>query len=265
MKISVTVYSLRSYFISNKINIPMFIDLVADLGADGVDLGYYWRNEEEKSITLKKLEDRRIELACYITNNDFSLLNEDKRKLELEKVKQAIIDAKNMGAKILRIFAGNLREGINPLDAEKRSIEMLNYATEFAEREGIVLALENHGNYFNKIDVVERILRAINSKYLRLTFDSGNFAKAGDNPLEAIRRLKTYVVHVHAKDIDVNGNLCAPGEGVIDFYTIAKELDSIGYKGFFSVEYEGNKDQIYGVGIGIGYLRALRTKLFYNI
>lgn len=240
---------------------PGFIELMHGLGVDGVDLGYYWRGDEERRRARAKLEECGLTLACYITSNDFALPDAGRRREELEKVKKAVAEAKDMGAPLLRVFAGNLGEGIDARQAEEWAVEMLSEAADHARDEGIVLALENHGRYFSRIDVVERVLSSVSSSHLRLNFDTGNFVWAGDDPLEALRRLGGYVVHVHAKDVDAKGGACSPGEGLIDFPAIVRGLQSAGFSGFYSIEYEGSRDQLLGVGLGVGYLRALGLKM----
>lgn len=261
MKLSVTIYSLRSYVTRGIVNVPKFMELAAKLGVDGVDLGYYWRGEGEKAEARRKLRELGLELACYITSNDLARLGVEERRLEVERVKAAILEAKDMGSEKLRIFAGNLREGVDPHQAEEWVIEALSEIADYASSEGVILALENHGAYFSRAEVVERIVRAVNSPSLKLNFDTGNFARAGDDPVAAARRLGSWVVHVHAKDVDERGAPCAPGEGVIDFEAVARELKSCGFNGYFSVEYEGERDQLLGVGIGVGYLRAMSLKM----
>ena len=83
---------------------------------------------------------------------------------------------------------------------------------------------------------------------------------AGDDPVKAVSELEQWVVHVHAKDVSLDGKPCAPGEGCLDFQLVIDRLRSTGYEGFLSVEYEGDKDQLLGTGIGLGYLKALLLK-----
>jgi len=260
VKLSVTIYSLRSYVLRGALNVPKFIEVIAKLGADGVDLGYYWRSDEERREAKRRLEELGLELACYITSNDFTRPRAEERKAEIEKVKAAIREAKEMGAEKLRIFAGSLREGLDPRQVEEWVVEALSEVADYASSEGMVLALENHGTYFSRAEVIEKLLKVVNSPSLKLNFDTGNFVHAGDDPVVAARKLGRWVVHGHAKDVDERGAPCAPGEGVIDFEAIARELESQGFNGYFSIEYEGVRDQLVGVGIGLGYLRALSIK-----
>jgi len=261
LKLSVTIYSLRDYVAGGRISVPRFIELMAELGAEGVDLGYYWRSEEEKVEAKKKLEELGLELAIYITATDFAKPSEEERRREVEKAKRAVDEAKSFGASKLRVHPGDLKPDMDPGEAERWVAGSLAEVVDYAADEGIVIAMENHGRHFAKIDVVERLLKAVNSPYLRLTFDTGNFAFAGDSPLEAASRLGAWVVHFHAKDVDAWGRACAPGEGALDFEAIISQLLARGFSGFLSVEYEGRRDQLLGVGLGLGYLRALRAKM----
>jgi len=260
-KLSVTIYSLRDYVASGKISVPRFIELMAELGAEGVDLGYYWKSEEEKLEAKRKLEELGLELPIYITATDFAKPSEEERKREVEKAKRVVDEAKSFGASKLRVHPGDLKPGMDSSEAEKWVAESLAEVVDYAADEGIVIAMENHGRHFAKIDVVERLLKAVNSPYLRLTFDTGNFTFTGDNPLEAASRLGALVAHVHAKDVDAWGRACAPGEGALDFEAIVSQLLARGFSGFLSVEYEGGRDQLLGVGLGLGYLRALRARM----
>ncbi|RLE96480.1 MAG: hypothetical protein DRJ96_06455 [Thermoprotei archaeon] len=261
MKLSVTIYSVRDYVSRGILDVPKFVEVVAELGADGVDLGYYWKSCEERREAKRRLEELGLELACYITSNDFAKLRAEERRAEIERVKAAIREAKDMGAEKLRIFAGSLREGMDPKQVEEWVIEALSEVADYALSEGVVLALENHGAYFSKASVIERLLKAVNSPGLKLNFDTGNFVHAGDDPVAAARKLGRWVIHVHAKDIDEKGVPCAPGEGVIDFESIARELEAHGFNGYFSIEYEGARDQLIGVGVGLGYLKALSLRM----
>lgn len=257
MKLSVTIYSMRGYLLSGKLTVPRFIEVVHSLGANAVDLGYYWRSEEEKREARRRLEELGVELAIYITSNDFVRPSVEERRKEVEKVKAAVIEAKDFGASRLRVFAGDLKPGIEATEGESWVVEALGEVASYAADEGLILAMENHGRHFSRIDVVERILKEVGSRNLRLTFDTGNFSFAGDSPLEGADRLGAWVEHVHAKDVDAWGRTCAPGEGCIDFEAIVRRLNRFGYHNYLSIEYEGHRDQILGVGLGLGYLRSL--------
>ncbi|MEM1848494.1 MAG: sugar phosphate isomerase/epimerase family protein, partial [Thermofilaceae archaeon] len=188
MKLSVTIYSLRDYLLSGRLTVPRFIEVAHRLGADAVDLGYYWRSREERVEAKRKLQELGVELAIYITSNDFVKPSLEERRGEIDRVKAAVADAKSFDATRLRVFAGDLKQGIDAAEAEKWVIEALREVSDYAASEGVVLAVENHGRHFSRIGVVERILKEVGSRNLRVTFDTGNFVFAGDSPVEAVER-----------------------------------------------------------------------------
>ena len=55
---------------------------------------------------------------------------------------------------------------------------------------------------------------------------------------EFAARFGSLVKHIHMKDIDRDGKLCLPGDGVIDPHTLGSLLDNIGYGGCVSLEWE---------------------------
>lgn len=47
MKLSIIIVSFGKYFEEGKVDIEGFINYCGSLGVEAVDLGYYWKNEEE--------------------------------------------------------------------------------------------------------------------------------------------------------------------------------------------------------------------------
>ena len=73
MKISVTIYSLNQYFQQEKMNVKGFIEYCGSLGVDAVDLGYYWKDEEEEvELVPDWLRENNLVLGTYIVGNDFA-------------------------------------------------------------------------------------------------------------------------------------------------------------------------------------------------
>ena len=89
-----------------------------------------------------------------------------------------------------------------------------------------------------------------------LLFDTGHLRFAGGDPVAAISRWGSRIRHVHCKDVRAEvlarvewerdsfldavlaGVFTVPGDGMIDFGAVARELMAIGYEGWFLVEAE---------------------------
>lgn len=70
--------------------------------------------------------------------------------------------------------------------------------------------------------------------------DPGPWMRAGLDPVESLRKLKGRILHVHPKDLDAEKKEVPWGEGTSNLRGQLAELKAQGYKGFFSIEYEGH-------------------------
>lgn len=105
-----------------------------------------------------------------------------------------------------------------------------------AERYGIFIAVEPHGEFTTRPEDLERILQLNDSPMLKVNFDTGNSYLAGIDTYEMLDQFADRVVHLHAKDISpaqsdaergkVTGTPtgCACGDGVIDWRRIVDIL-----------------------------------------
>src|SRR5437868_4343195 len=77
--------------------------------------------------------------------NNFCTSNPNKLKEQMAYVKEWVEHSSRLGAKTIRIFAGNVEKGDTEEAARSRCIEAIQEACDFAGKYGIYLALENHG------------------------------------------------------------------------------------------------------------------------
>ena len=89
-----------------------------------------------------------------------------------------------------------------------------------------------------------------------LLFDTGHLRFAGGDPVGAVARWGSRIRHVHCKDVRADvlagvdwerhsfldavlaGVFTVPGDGMIDFGAVARELEAVDYEGWFLVEAE---------------------------
>jgi sugar phosphate isomerase/epimerase len=143
--------------------------------------------------------------------------------------------------RLLRVFSFWKKGYLNP-DLERRIIDAFSEPIQIAEKEDILLALENeHSCYLGTAEETARVVTAVNSPWLRVCWDPGNAFFAGEKPYpDGYNRIKPYMVHFHIKDAkhDKDG---APiwtvvGEGDIDFTGQFDSLKEDGYQGYCSLE-----------------------------
>jgi 3-oxoisoapionate decarboxylase len=116
-----------------------------------------------------------------------------------------------------------------------------------AEKHGVRLALENHGDFF--VPEIMDILGRLDSPFLGVTLDTGNLIRLKEDPVEAIRIFGSRIFIVHAKDLaPIPGKdpgspfslACVPaGMGITDFPGIFAALHTINYQGTILIEISG--------------------------
>ena len=126
-------------------------------------------------------------------------------------------------------------------------INSLTQIVDYAEEIGIVLGLENHNHKgFTKAgDDILKIIEQVNSKWLRFLLDTGNFVDG----LPSIEKTAHLAVHVHAR----LANLDKGGEEkeILDI------LNRVKYRGFLSIEYEGEEDELSAVPRRVKFLKDI--------
>ncbi|MEN3185661.1 MAG: sugar phosphate isomerase/epimerase [Atribacterota bacterium] len=137
------------------------------------------------------------------------------------------------------------------LDLMKRAYGSI---IEAAERYQITINIEVHGYFTTNPELLETMLDFAQSPYFGLNFDTGNSFIAGQDPVQFCQRFLSRIKHVHVKDVSeslaqalrgkdtgIGISHAAIGEGVNaeNIRTILTILRDAGYRGFLSIECEG--------------------------
>jgi sugar phosphate isomerase/epimerase len=158
--------------------------------------------------------------------------------------------AKDVGAKNLSTEPGGPVDGrIDRKKLEKLFVSNLSKVTEVAEREGVNILVEPEPNMLiERSEQFLNFIKRIRSEVVRLNFDIGHFFCVKEDPAKIVHKLSDYIEHFHLADIAksrVHDHLI-PGKGAIDFRSVFKAIDEIGYNGFVTVElYPYQDDPIY--------------------
>jgi sugar phosphate isomerase/epimerase len=123
--------------------------------------------------------------------------------------------------------------------AHKLFVSGVMKAASVAEKENVKLLIEPEPNLLlENSQQFRTFMKSIRSDYVKLNFDIGHFFCVGQDPAELVYELSDFVEHFHLADIAENRvhNHLIPGKGAIDFRKVFDAIDSIGYKGFVTVE-----------------------------
>jgi sugar phosphate isomerase/epimerase len=120
---------------------------------------------------------------------------------------------------------------------------MIRRAADAAEREGVVLAVENHLDLF--ADELVELLETIASPYVAVCFDTANNVRLLEDPLVVARKLAPYARATHIKDVvafrgDPKVFTSWPsvpaGKGIVNLTEILEILRATGYRGLLALE-----------------------------
>jgi len=140
-------------------------------------------------------------------------------------------------------------EGHTDEEAFKWVIDSFEQCLQKAEECGVILGLENHWGLGRTADGVLRIVNAIDSPWLRVTADTGNFL---DDQYRQFEALAPEAVFVQAKTYFGGGTWYTLD---IDYDRIAKTLLDADYRGYISLEFEGKESHETAIPKSLSLLR----------
>jgi sugar phosphate isomerase/epimerase len=272
MRLSVSAWSVQKNLFGKraaKMSLKEFIDICKKENADGVELlDCFWETPEHAAETKAYCDSIGMPVSAYSIGNSF-VRDDEGRKKEIAKVKEGIDMAVFLQTKLLRVFSGDLKDGLAFEACFNMIVESYKECVGYAREKGVVMVLENHGLLAGKSGQVKDIIEAVGSEFLQANADTGNFILVGEKPLDAVKNLGGLVKFVHFKDMkkDENGvypdlqgvrfNGTVIGAGECDVKGVADYLRKTGYDGWLSIEFEGEGDSVEGTVASIRYTRAI--------
>ncbi len=230
-----------------ELSLEEVLDLAAEHRFDGVEI---WGNAPHipdeydpnyvKSIS-RMAQERELEI---IFGSYVDPLMEDYKK----HWDTAFRIAEDLGTKIMRVWSrGGSSRNITPED-KAAIISRLGEMSVEAERRGIVLATEMHGNNFtDTADTILELLKAVDHPNLK-TYYQPIFAQDSDDPYEAARMIGQYVICVHAQNVkstdDGKTASCGIADGIVNYAKVVEILKSKGFDGCLEVEFVYGEDKI---------------------
>jgi len=267
LRLSLAAYSFRENFpkMRGKANAKMppagkstdmfkFIDYCAAQGCDGAELTSYFFEEETDDYMIKLKRHcflRGVAVSGTAIGNNFSLPKSPRLTEEIATTKKWIDRAVLMGAPHIRVFAGQQPKDFTRAEADKMVISSLEECCEYAGKRGIFLGLENHDS-IGAADTLIPMIKAVNSPWLGINLDSGNFRTA--DPYKDFAECVPYAVNVQVK-VELGG--AQPGKKEADLKRLTQILRDGGYQGWVALEYEAKEDPAVAVPRVLKELKSL--------
>jgi sugar phosphate isomerase/epimerase len=272
LPIGVSTYSFWQ-FRGERLGIAACIDRAAAMGFDGVEI-LHVQMRDESNAALQKLKRQAhslgLALMGFSTHQGFVSPDAEIRRSNVQRTLDQIDVAYRLGIPTMRINTGRwgttrsfdtlmAQKGIEPAlpgHNDEEAFAWVQAAIEKllprAEECGVVLGLENHWGLGRTAAGVLRIVEAIKSPWLQMTLDTGNFLERSYEQMEAMACSAVPIALVQAKTYYGGGRWYTLD---LDYARIAALLRQHGYKGWISLEFEGNEDASTGVSKSLALLR----------
>ena len=224
-----------------------FIQRAKELEVDGVSLEscFIPRFDREYLSQVKGMLDEFGLDRVFAWGHPDGLEGGKNEKM-LDEMIEMIEHAKAIDAKVMRVVGSSLMFRFEPHEPQiERLSRMFSEAVKVAEKADVKMAVENHLD-FNSDEILQ-ILKNVDSPYLGINFDTGNFVRMLDDPIQAMEKLLDYVYATHIKDLKIQQGVpvnawyffsCTAigGGGIVDNQKLAQILEDSGYEGFLAVE-----------------------------
>ena len=234
--------------------IEQCIDQAAEMGFDGVELLHIQMTSEEPGY-LQSLKRRAftngLDLMGFSTHQGFVYPDKDERQRNVNRTIHQIELCYELGIPTMRLNTGRwgtsksfdelmANRGIEPTldgytdeDGFKWVIDAIERCLPKAEQCGVVLGLENHWGLGRTPEGVLRIVEALDSPWLQVTLDTGNFL---EDPYDKLAMLASRTILMQAKTYYGGGKWYTLD---LDYDRIAGIMREHDFKGYVSLEFEG--------------------------
>ncbi len=262
LRLSLAAYSMRKYLGKSRAGTPpsmdlfQFVDFCFDNCIPGAELTSYYFPEKVDDSYLMKLKRhchmRGITISGGAISNDYCQLDTVKLADDLEHTRTWIDHYAKLGAPAIRIFAGRQPKGEDLAVTLKRCAQHCQIACQHAVRQGVMLALENHGGVTEHAKDLLQIVQQVDSPAIGINFDSGNFRSSAD-PYAELAKIAPYAVNAQIKVEIHRGNTDEPA----DLAKILQILRDVGYSGWVALEYESEEEPKIAIPRYIAQLKKL--------
>ena len=258
------------------------LSLAEKLGLKGVQVyGIEGEISPERTVSAraefkKELADRGLTLSAVCGDLGHGFFDPEHNKENIERSKRILELAKELGTDVVTTHIG-----VVPKDPSHPRYGIMQDAcgqlAEYANQLGSHFAIETGPE---PADVLRKFLDTLPSDGVGVNLDPANLHMCFNcDAEEAVRILKPYIVHTHAKDgvykkfCDseiMYGILPLPadyqeedyceevplGQGGVNWKEYLSALDGIGYRGFLTIERETGDDPAGDIRMAADFLRA---------
>ncbi len=244
LRSSLNAFSFNEPLTAKSMDLFNLLKWCADIGFDAVDItGYYFDGypeipEASYLYRIKRMAHALgIEISGIGVRNDFTIPDKNLREKEKQRVFDWINVAADLGAPVLRVFAGQeKRDGFTREQIKEWMLEDLHQCVISAESKGVIIGIQNHNDFLQTSDQVIEFMKAITNPWFGLILDTGSYRK--EDPYQAIENTVPYAVNWQLKE-----NIFIDGKEVeTDLAKVFNIIRKSSYQGYLPIETLGTGD-----------------------
>jgi sugar phosphate isomerase/epimerase len=223
------------------------VDFCAKYNVDGFDAtGYFFPGYPEKLPTDKYLNELKLKafesgvgISGSGVRNNFTVADKAKRAADVAHIKQWVEVASQLGAPVLRVFADTQMRAMTWHDVAPGKTwdevaawisDDLKECAAHGERHGVVIGVQNHGDFLRTSDDQLKLISLVDSKWCGAIVDTGYY-----------RTKDPYADMSHAAPYAVNWQIKQSAFGVdsdvpLDMKKLMHIIRSSGYRGYIPLE-----------------------------
>jgi sugar phosphate isomerase/epimerase len=261
LKISLNAYSfakpLNDHLRGRGTGITLFdlLDFCARYDFEAIDpTGYYFPGYGSVRLGKKgvptdayilEFKRRAFELGIAISGtgvaNDLATADKEKRAADVKQIQDWVEVAAKLGAPVLRVFAGPVPKGYEEKwdEVAEWMVADLKKCVEHAEKHGVIIGIQNHGDMLKSADQVIKIIKMVNSPWFGAINDTGYYLTA--DPYADMARVVPYTVNWQVKQ-RLGGKT---GATPMDLKKLVGLMKTGGYRGYVPIETLSNPGKEY--------------------
>lgn len=249
MQLSCLPVSFFGDIVQGRMSVGEWARMGAAIGLDTIDLSILFvpnHSPDALAAVRGDIEAAGTTVAMVTTYPDFTHPAPDQRKRELALEQEAVAVAAALGAKLVRVTAGQAHPQTGRDEGIAWAVEGLTELVETTRDSGVTLVYENHGkpgawqytDFSQPPDIFLEIAQATADTGLGINFDTANATAFAQDPLALLGQVIDRVVSVHAADTAVRGELqhVLLGTGVTPFRKLFGRLHQAGWDGWICME-----------------------------
>jgi L-ribulose-5-phosphate 3-epimerase len=261
-RFGVSSYSFWQFRHEKLRDVGKCIELASEWGFGGVEILHRQMTDETPGY-LQQLKRTAfvngVSLCGFSTHQGFLSRDPAVRKKNVDHTIHCIELAYALGIPTMRVNTGTwgtskdfdelmknrgiekVPEGMSEDEGFQWVIDSLGECAKAAEKNGVLLGLENHWGLGRTPEGVLKVVDAVASPWLQVTMDTGNFL---EDPYDRLAQLAPKTVLVQTKTY-YGGGLWYSLD--LDYIRIAKLLRQHKYRGWVSLEFEGKEDPLVAI------------------